>query len=288
MRVLFFSDCHIELRTASTRTPWCDIYPLDLGPCLIPFAGKVDLAILPGDIGTFRPRDGVTVYQYLEQAARYLQCPIVFVPGNHEYYRGFFEEDLAEAVATHIPDVTILDRGEAFFNTGDGREFRILGATLWTDYRVSGDVRYAKAAALNGINDHRLIGLRKHPWARWTPGDAEAEHHRSRQWLLERLAEPHNGPTIVATHHVPHSIARHPGYEMDHISAAFYSDCTDLIAAAADAGVGYWICGHHHWSLDVNALGPLHIVSAQPGYEGEETNWSGPGIISTSLGPVAS
>jgi hypothetical protein len=64
-----------------------------------------------------------------------------------------------------------------------------------------------------------LDGLRKRPWARWTPGDAEAEHYRSWQWLLERLAEPHNGPTIVATHHVPHSIARHPEFELDHISA---------------------------------------------------------------------
>jgi hypothetical protein len=117
MRVLFFSDCHIELRAASTRTSWCDIYPLDLGPCLTPYAGKVDLAILAGDIGTFRPRDGVTVYQYLEQAAQYLQCPIVFVPGNHEYYNGFFEDDLTKALAKHIPAVTILDRGEAFFNT---------------------------------------------------------------------------------------------------------------------------------------------------------------------------
>ena len=31
MRILYFSDVHIEIRMEGSRTPWTDIYPLDLG-----------------------------------------------------------------------------------------------------------------------------------------------------------------------------------------------------------------------------------------------------------------
>jgi hypothetical protein len=94
----------------------------------------------------------------------------------------------------------------------------------------------------------------------------------------ERLAEPHAGPTLVVTHHVPHSAARHPAFGENALSPPFCSDCDDLIAAAAAAQAAGWIFGHHHWSHQVD-IGGVRLLSAQPGYPGERTGWRGPGVL---------
>lgn len=82
----------------------------------------------------------------------------------------------------------------------------------------------------------------------------------------------------MVTHHVPHSVARHPAFGVNLLSGAFYSDCTDLIEAAAKAKVSGWIFGHHHWCMKVKA-GEVRLVSTQPGYPRERTGWKGPGIL---------
>ena len=93
------------------------------------------------------------------------------------------------------------------------------------------------------------------------------------------LAEPQDGPTLVVTHHVPHSAARNPVHGATSLSPAFDSDCSELIAAAARSKVVAWIFGHHHWNHEVEVNG-LRLVSAQTGYPGEQTGWNGPGILS--------
>src|SRR5688500_2855524 len=93
MRILYYSDIHIEIRENETRVPWCTRYPLDLGPNLSPFLGITDLVVLAGDIGPIRPRREVSAHLYAMQASEYLDCPVVLIPGNHEYYGGCFPED---------------------------------------------------------------------------------------------------------------------------------------------------------------------------------------------------
>jgi hypothetical protein len=275
VRIIYFSDVHIEIRVDDSRVPWTDIYPLDLGPDLSAFVGAVDLLVLAGDIGTIRPRGDVSTVAYAEQVAAYLRCPVVIVPGNHEYYRGCFEDDREALIATKVLGVTALDRGEAFVPVRD-QSLRVLGATLWTDYAVLGDPKRAMLDAALSLNDHRLI--RRRNGSMFMPDAALAEHRLSRKWLAERLAEPHAGPTLVVTHHVPHSVARHPGHGENALSPAFCSDCDDLIAVAGAAQVVGWIFGHHHWSHQVE-IGGVRLLSAQPGYPGERTGWSGPGVL---------
>jgi predicted phosphodiesterase len=132
VKILYFSDVHIEIRADDSRVPWTDIYPLDLGPDLSAFVGAVDLVILAGDIGTIRPRGNVSTVGYAEQVGAYLRCGVIVVPGNHEYYRGLFEDDRDALIATNVPGVTALDRGEILVPF-QGRSLRVLGATLWTD-----------------------------------------------------------------------------------------------------------------------------------------------------------
>lgn len=276
MRILYFSDIHTEIRESQTRIGWVNIYPLDLGPDLSAYVGDVDLAILAGDIGTIRPTRSTSAGLYAEQVSSYLGCPVVFVPGNHEYYGGVFTEDRDTLLADVRPGATFLDRGTAFFPHPSGR-LRILGATLWTDYSVLGNAPVAMDRARGSIRDHRAIELTKGQVFR--PEDALVEHNKSRAWLFDRLEEPHEGPTIIVTHHVPHPAARHPGYPADDpLLPIFCSDCTDLIDLAAGRGAVNWIFGHHHHRTDVVVSG-VRLLSAQLGYPRERAGWTGPGLV---------
>jgi len=133
-------------------------------------------------------------------------------------------------------------------------------------------------AAEREIQDHRLI-RRNGRAAPFRPADALSEHLLSRAWLAGRLRGPHDGPTLIVTHHVPHLTACHPGHGLNALAPAFCSDCGDLIEAAAGSGAVAWIFGHHHWSHRIDVYG-LPLLAAQPGYPGEETGWTGPGILS--------
>src|SRR3954447_19301668 len=192
MRVLYFSDVHIEIREREASPPWCATRPLGYGPDLSPFAGAVELLVLAGDIGRVRSTRNVSPLSYAEQAAAFLSCPTILVPGNHEYYRGSFDEDRAALLGAERPGVTVLDRGEALIASG-AIWLRVLGATLWTDYAAAGDRKTAMEAAEREIHDHRLI--RRHGGAAlFLPEDALSEYLLSRAWLAGRLAKPHNGP----------------------------------------------------------------------------------------------
>jgi hypothetical protein len=275
VRVLYFSDVHVEIRERDA-SPWCGTLPLGYGPDLSPFAGAVDLLVLAGDIGRVRSTRNVSPLSYAGQAATFLGCPVILVPGNHEYYRGSFDEDRAALLTAERPGVTVLDRGEALIAHGATR-LRVLGATLWTDYAAIGDRDAAMQAAEQEIDDHRLI--RRHGGsAPFLPEDALAEHLLSRDWLAGRLAEPHDGSTLIVTHHVPHLTACHPRHGLNALMPAFCSDCDDLIAAASAAGAVAWIFGHHHWSHSLEVHG-VRLLAAQPGYPGEDTGWIGPGIL---------
>jgi hypothetical protein len=276
IRVLYFSDAHIEIRQSDESSlRWSETLPLGIGPDLRPFVGKVDLLVLAGDIGRIHSTRNVSPLSYAEQAAALLGSKVILVPGNHEYYRGSFDEDRAALLTTTTPGVVVLDRGEAMVR-GSSRALRVLGATLWTDYAVTRAPEQAMAVIERQFHDHRLIRLGGS--LPFLPKDALAEHQLSRAWLANKLAEPHDGPTLVVTHHVPHSAACHPTHGLNELSPAFCSDCDDLIAAASSAGVHAWIFGHHHWSHALE-MSRVRLLSAQPGYPGEETAWVGPGYL---------
>jgi hypothetical protein len=191
VRVLYFSDVHIEIRERDASTLWCEMLPLGYGPDLSPFTGAVDLLVLAGDIGRVHSTRNVSPLFYAEQAADFLGCRVILVPGNHEYYRGSFHEDRAALLTARRPGVTVLDRSETVIPRAAAR-LRVLGATLWTDYAAVGDRDAAMEAAEREIDDHRLIrrcgGLAPflprdataHPWAHAnTPSNSPAWLARS-------------------------------------------------------------------------------------------------------------
>jgi hypothetical protein len=69
MRIVYFSDVHIETRESQTAAPWSDTLPLGFGPELSTFVGAADLLILAGDIGRVHSTRNVSPLSYAREAA---------------------------------------------------------------------------------------------------------------------------------------------------------------------------------------------------------------------------
>lgn len=234
-----------------------------LGPDLRALkAERPDLLMLPGDIDI-----GMRGIDYADAVARYLEAPVIYVCGNHEAYR----HDLAQLVpalrrraAETDGRVIFLEQERADFQIR-GCRLAVLGATLWTDYRLIGDQVAAMGRAARALNDHNLIA---YDGRRCMPQDELALHEATRTWLAEAIpaARRDSDRVVVATHHGPLPDANAEEYRGDPLSPAFTSDLRPEIDRWAP---DLWVWGHTHFSTETT-LGRTRLVSAQRGYLGSE------------------
>jgi predicted phosphodiesterase len=143
MKIRVLSDLHLE----------CD------EPDVIPHA-DADLIVLAGDIHNHA--------QGLRWAAQTFDgaVPVVYVPGNHEYYDGEFGalEAAMQDAAHSVDNVHFLNNAALVDPQG---RWRVLGTTLWTDFELYGaqpDARTASmTAAQRAMLDYR--GLIQLAWS---------------------------------------------------------------------------------------------------------------------------
>lgn len=256
MKLLILSDLHLEL-----------------GTFLVPTV-DYDVVILAGDISV----PGSKAMRWARQAENFGETPpIVFVPGNHEFYQGVLQTTLREmALTARSCNVHLLAPGEAVI-----AGVRFLGCTLWTDFELpiqtkTGllvDSERAMKAAKVHLNDYSSIrwieakefsdapAAAKSKKRRLAPEDTRALHQSDRAWLAQKLADPFDGPTVVVTHHAPHRSSLAPCYQSDWLSASFVSDLPSFFFDVPSL----WIHGHVHASLDYEA-GNCRVVCNPRGY----------------------
>jgi len=217
-----------------------------------------DVVVLAGDIS--RPREAAAW-------ALRLGKPVLYVPGNHEFYDASIEGALAELkrLCADTP-VHVLDDREIVL---DG--VRFLGTTLWTDFGVSGGGD-ARAAAMDmarrRIRDFTAIRLDDASDAPFAPEDAARRFEAHVGWLQSRLGAAHAGPTVVITHHAPSPRSIHPRFEGSPVNACFVSD---LHALMGGDRVQLWVHGHTHDSFDYEVNG-TRVVCNPRGYARGEVN----------------
>ena len=102
--------------------------------------------------------------------------------------------------------------------------------------------------------DYRRIRTGPSSRHRIEPGEVLAMHRRTRAFIEATLAVPHEGPTVVVTHHAPHPDSL-PDLHAD-LRWCYASDLRDLIHAN---GVDLWVHGHIHASTDYR-VGSTRIV----------------------------
>jgi Icc-related predicted phosphoesterase len=192
-------------------------------------------------------------------------CPVVYVPGNHEFY-GENLPDLREELFAYGRrlGVDVLD-GRSVVIGG----VRFLGTTLWTDFALYGtdqrSIERAMVSAKASMCDFQLIRCRKNRAFR--PADARAIHLEHIRWLRTRLADDFVGSTIVVTHHLPLRQSIHPKYGSSPLNPSFASDLGELMGPP----VSIWIHGHTHESFNYEANG-TRVVCNPRGYLPMEPN----------------
>jgi Icc-related predicted phosphoesterase len=241
-----------------------DVFPIKP----ITIVPGVDLVIVAGDVceGVLR------AFEHLRRIVP-MDIPIVMVPGNHEFYRGFIPDELALAFAhasafnLHVINGTAVELGGV----------RFVGATLWTDYRAFGEANKTRVmnACAKGMNDHRLISWQKKPWRRFRPQEAALLHHRSKAAITETLAAPFAGPTVVVSHHAVHWDSIHPGFRSNLVTGAFVSDLSELIETYQPT---LWVHGHVHNSSDY-LVGETRVLCNPHGYGTENPNFNGALVV---------
>jgi len=224
---------------------------LGLAPCELPDTGA-DLLILAGDIQ--RP-------QVALQWAMALKRPTIYVAGNHEYYGSSIPatNQLLQDLSRDS-QVTVLDCSEK--RIGD---LRILGATLWSDFRVVGDGGARERAMQEAVRfsrDFSRIAIAEERPDSLTPQHCAALFTRHADWLASRLAEPFAGHTVVVTHFAPSPRSIAPRFAGSPLNACFVSDLENLVA---DSGAALWIHGHTHDSFDYR-VGTTRVLANPRGY----------------------
>ena len=138
---------------------------------------------------------------------------------------------------------------------------RFLGTTLWTDFALQGESHIGMITAGQQMLDYRRIRLSP-TYRKLRPQDTLLWHHTSRTWLEQRLAEPNDLPTVIATHHAPSLRSIPQRFLRDELSAAFASHLDALVTAS---GAMFWIHGHTHHNINY-AIGTTTVISNQRGY----------------------
>lgn len=217
-----------------------------------------DVVILAGDIA--RPKEAIA------WAVR-LGKPVLYVPGNHEFYGGSIDGTVQELRRLCAgTGIRLLDNDEIVM-----QGVRFLGTTLWTDFLLFGVGERRSIAieeALRFMRDFNRIRLHETSDTLFAPDDSAALFERHAGWLEARLADPFRGPTVVITHHAPSPKSVHPRFADSLLNACFVSDAEKLIDGERAA---LWIHGHTHDSFDYVVNG-TRIVCNPRGYAEQGVN----------------
>ena len=224
---------------------------LSQGDLALP-ANDADVIVLAGDIA--RPVEAVAW-------ALRLGKPALYVLGNHEYYGGSIEgtaaqlRQLCAGTSIHVLDDAACLIGNV----------RFVGSTLWTDFRVFGDGQARQAAmdeAARFMRDFTRIRIDEGSQALFTPLHSATLFQRHAAWLAAELARPHDGPTVVITHHAPSTASINARFKGSLLNACFVSDAGYLLDGSR---AQLWIHGHTHDSFDY-VLNGTRVVCNPRGY----------------------
>ncbi len=245
MHVLVTADLHLDTWQHAARDPFSSA---------LPALGAIDVLIVAGDLANNPIRNWPMALSRLSM----LMDPskIYILPGNHDYYHFNVSGDerlqgMVESAGMNWAQKAVVEI--------DG--VRFLCATLWTDFRLSGDAVAAKHAAGRAMNDYQLI-TQTAAGDRLLPQHTAAIHVDHLVWLTAEIARPFNGRTIIITHHGPSPSASGP---IDQITPAFVSNLDDWILHHKP---DCWLFGHTHRRL-TGKVGSTPIINVSLGYPSE-------------------
>lgn len=264
MKFLHWSDLHLEFHEPG---PGYD-FPKPTADCP---TGSIDAILIAGDLHT-----GDSHVHALLEIEEEWGVPVVSIRGNHEFYHGEYHEvvarqgEMVKEARKRGHNIRILDRDSIVLGG-----VRILGCTLWTDGTINGMSQKDAAFGLKwAMNDYKKVLFAKEGEAEpylMDPEQTMEINARDRRWLLEELAKPFDGPTLVMTHHLP-------APELFTDEKAEYAEGygSDMRADILGLKIDAWVTGHTHDArrgLLEGLHGPIAFTSNMAGYPGQRTNF---------------
>jgi 3',5'-cyclic AMP phosphodiesterase CpdA len=215
-----------------------------------------DVLILAGDIA-------VGVGNVLDIIDAFLKAgfpKIIYVPGNHEYYGGSFNE-FQTNLDILWPDyyqgkVYAFNDPKDCFCIIDGVVF--CGGTLWTNFREN---RIAELACGNRISDFKTIDS-------FTPQDAKKLYYNTLDAIDFTYKEFPEYKKVIVTHFLPAVECIHPIYRgTELINSYFANDLGEYISTLTNTT---WVFGHTHDPVNIK-IGETRLLANPHGYYGYET-----------------
>lgn len=198
-----------------------------------------DVLVIAGDLNTAKNlKNSFDLLKSLFQNKK-----IIFVPGNHEYYRSSFPE--VQAILADEKDIVVLDNNSIVL---DGVKF--VGTTLWFPH--SGGYERGDES----LNDFSQISN----FRAWVGKRAAAS--------AEFLNKEVDKDCVVITHHLPHRSAIHINYQNSFLNKYFLHNVSPIVE---DRGAKLWLFGHTHSSCDM-MINNTRLVCNPFGYVGYATN----------------
>lgn len=252
------SDLHLEGFTNTVGQQAAHFIPHDT-------KDADSVLVLAGDISS-RPIQLVQFISHLIESNRFKA--VMYVPGNHEFYRQHFEE-WCEFVESEFAEV---DQSKFMFATSGVSAFEYSGcrfilSTLWGD---GGKCKADQDAVSWFLNDFRLIRCDT-PGRKFLIQDMISTHKRMKTAIEDILCVPFDGKTIVVTHHLPSRRLVSPRFwpkdGSDGANGGFVGECDDILAKT-EIAPNLWIHGHTHDRVSTS-LWNTRIECNPTGYRGE-------------------
>jgi Calcineurin-like phosphoesterase len=238
MKIAVMSDLHLELDARRSEET---VRPQDAGTAFEfshkPPQPNADLLIVAGDVHT-----GALGIDWV---LRHFSMPAIVIGGNHEPFGHELFRIIQvnrEKASTTNGRVTFLERGTWETGRPAGKKVRVIGATLWTDFRLYGTPSLSMQLAQDQLDDFKLIKIeRGYKLRPLQPADTARLHAASLAFLRKELSRQFDGKTIVVTHHAPSPRSVAPRFQNNPLNPPFASNLEALIERYEPT---LWIHGH--------------------------------------------
>lgn len=232
---------------------------------------KNTVLVLAGDVGLAdKPHTYIDFLRDVTDRFRH----VVYIPGNHEYYKTSFNRGLdkindAIAMPSQTGRTDNITAGDGFVCIEDDVAF--VCATLWTDMNNSDP--HTMFYVRERMNDFRLIrvGSPDNPYGRrWKPEDCIVEFNKAKKFIFENIKHfsEEGLEVVVVTHHLPTPLSINERYVEEPLMNGGYA--SNLFEEIANSKAVLWIHGHTHSSCDYDVEGTRVVCNPRGYYMNEE------------------
>jgi len=225
-----------------------------------PALSVADIVVMAGDID-YMPK----ALEYMGSLARKFEKPIIFVPGNHEFYGRDYEKMAELANIYEHENVHVLMNKSVVV-----QGVRFVGTPLWTNFMAFGmdyQADHMRLAEELVYDFHTIKSGGKFITAETMLG----WHYEARKFLEGELSKDFDGKTVVVTHFPPSHELRHEIHKESEMSAYFNASCDSLIKACKPDA---WFYGHTHAAVEKEIHG-TKIYCNMGGYPREDQGITG-------------